>query len=1131
MIFMKGAIHTWTLIMIISTAIIPIHGVTGSDSPGPRLDLDDVEWIGTDSINISTFLNRSLELRIDHDSSDGRLTRNSTIFDPYFTHNSTIRAAIDTCPQWLNDTLSWKFIDINQYNSWKYTSILLDPDLDARFIDEIAFFIGYTSPDILNSFFTVPTLIIENVEMMYRVSSDVDYAMITDTIRSDGRHSTLVYSTPSGNVTLPEDIYYRYLVMPVNEMEQPAYINLTTFQKTDDPEKGVFWRSYLYNANDTGFPVLSQLLANETTLWNGTRNQVANNGAVGAVTGWESSVMDFRYQEGMRRDHQPVSIYKQHFGLCGENAQVLVAAAKIALIPAVVTINFDMMHAWNEFYESGWHQWEGYSHRIDDPAAEGVPGAVTVMTNLDPDGSFFTNTDLYTPTTNLTVNVRDRNGFPVDGAMVKIFSQPGTNHYGLIPLLGNATDVNGNADFMVGSGFQYYVQVLSPIGGWLNSSAALPLAFPTTDPGKTQIFNITLDSSMPLKANLSGILGEMEYGFRFEVNVKDIVQRTRFHRDPWGYYETIERGYPDRTGLEVYFLDDENLSAYYEGREFYPAAALNLTKGDSESITLPYEGNWHVVIPGLSRPLTRTFISLEIRAKRSVVDPRVVIISPGEGTYLVDEIIDFSGSVEPILPGMGNIQHVWKIMGGIGYLSTESSFSTTLPYGSHVIEYLVFNETGLIGLDSVNIRIEYPNRPPESIIGGLEEGAVIEFGTRIVLTGEGSTDPDNDTLTFTWRDEDKLTVLSRSVILNTTFKSGNHNISLTAGDPDGLEDKAFLTFRVLEPNLKPVPIIMSPEPWSIFEEGEEIEISAEGSYDLDEDMLQFRWEDSIDGNISNEKEDSYRFSIGLHTLTLFVHDGRETSSDVVRFHVVEREPEPDLEPVSNIFSPANGMRFHISDDIEFSAFGSFDPEGSELSYLWEVDGMVVSRDPEFTLQLDEGVHLVNLTVFDSNHSSTMSSTIIVLDRSPILSLKVNGTEMNSSNEVILLGNVNYTFDGSQCEDPDGLPIAFTWKLGDVVISEESTFMRSFEPGIHYLTLEIDDGSKRSVSKVLLLRILDTGDGQPDEDRGNDRENDNDISFLFYLIPFIIILISLAVIIFVIIRYNSIEGEDDQGQLD
>jgi hypothetical protein len=369
------------------------------------------------------------------------------------------------------------------------------------------------------------------------------------------------------------------------------------------------------------------------------------------------------------------------------------------------------------------------------------------------------------------------------------------------------------------------------------------------------------------------------------------------------------------------------------------------------------------------------------------------------------------------------------------------------------------------------------------------------------------------------------------VILNTTFKSGNHNISLTAGDPDGLEDKAFLTFRVLEPNLKPVPIIMSPEPWSIFEEGEEIEISAEGSYDLDEDMLQFRWEDSIDGNISNEKEDSYRFSIGLHTLTLFVHDGRETSSDVVRFHVVEREPEPDLEPVSNIFSPANGMRFHISDDIEFSAFGSFDPEGSELSYLWEVDGMVVSRDPEFTLQLDEGVHLVNLTVFDSNHSSTMSSTIIVLDRSPILSLKVNGTEMNSSNEVILLGNVNYTFDGSQCEDPDGLPIAFTWKLGDVVISEESTFMRSFEPGIHYLTLEIDDGSKRSVSKVLLLRILDTGDGQPDEDRGNDRENDNDISFLFYLIPFIIILISLAVIIFVIIRYNSIEGEDDQGQLD
>ncbi len=1087
----------------------------------------DIEWVDTFSGQWSTYLNKSHDLVLDLDVQTGEMVKNSSFFDPYFSHNSTIKAAIDASPQWLNRTLSWKFHDINSYNTWKYTSLLTDPNIDIRYIDEIAFYVAYSSPDSLNSYFTVPDLIVENIEMMYEVEKEVTYASITDTVRSDGQHSTVVYSTPSGNVTLPEDIYYRYLMMPRSEMEQASYINLTTFKKTNDPSMGLFWRSFLYTADDPGYPVLRELLLNESNLWNGTKNMALNNGAVGAVTQWESQVMSFGYMEGMRRDHQPISLYKQHIGLCGENAEVLVAAAKTALIPTVVTINFDMMHAWNEFYDRGWHQWEGYSQRIDDPMAEGMPGSVTVMTNMDPDETFFTNTDLYTPTTNLTVVVRDVNGIPVDGAMVKILSQPSANYYGIIPLLGNATDVNGEAGFMVGSNFAYFVQVLSPIEGWLNETSYLPLAFPTTSPGGNHVFNVTLNTSMPLNVNLSALQDDPGYGFRIEVMAEDIDQRTRFHRDPWGYFRSIEKGYPDKTRLDIFFLDDENLEAYRMGSEFFPAAILNLSKGGNGSVILSDAGEWHMVIPGMARPLSRTFLSVRVNVSRSIVHPKASILSPLEGTYDIGELLEFEGVLEPSIHDQGDIYYIWKLKGSSEYLSTERTFSKVLPQGDHIVELHIFNGSGLIDTTTVSIMIIQPNRPPIASIDGLESGAILEFGTTVHLSGRNSTDPDDDPLTYLWRDENDRSVLSENEGIDRNFQAGDHHLSLTVEDPDGLKDTDNIHFSIMDPNTPPIPFIESPLPWSIYQEEDEIEISAEGTYDLDDDPISYRWEDDLDGNVSNLKDDTLTFSTGIHRLTLFVSDGKETSSTYIQFHVIRKEIETDLEPIAIIFSPRNGQRFNVTDPIELSSLGSYDPEGKSLTYQWSIDVGSVSNEAQYVLTLSEGMHTITLTVGDGVFTNTVTAVVIVVDRTPVMSLKVNGTDCTGSGEIIFLEGENVTFDASDSMDPEGFELQFYWMVGDRLLSDKGSFNHSFDAGIYYLRLEVSDVSGRTVSKVLLLRVLSSPSEGLDDNKEEQTDEGGKIPLILYLIPLIIIMLSLSVIIFVLIRSKQMNKDHSE----
>jgi|GEM_PF-1174499 len=75
------------------------------------------------------------------------------------------------------------------------------------------------------------------------------------------------------------------------------------------------------------------------------------------------------------------------------------------------------------------------------------------------------------------------------------------------------------------------------------------------------------------------------------------------------------------------------------------------------------------------------------------------------------------------------------------------------------------------------------NHPPVAVAASIPATvkATSKQGAEVHLDGSASNDPDNDPLTYTWRDGDQ--VIAQGAIVDVTFPVGQHSITLTVADP------------------------------------------------------------------------------------------------------------------------------------------------------------------------------------------------------------------------------------------------------------------------------------------------------------------------------------------------------------
>ena len=328
--------------------------------------------------------------------------------------------ALARAPRWIHWDLLHQYRLINEE---EYADIILNAE--KRQVDELAFSLacsplGHPPPiEILKN----------NVNSLYHIDEYLDYVEIIDCDMEDGNYySTLKYRVKEGNtdriILCPMEIYYWFVVAPKITTEEPSLIYDT------------YWRDYIFNHNDLGYPLLKEKLSEINYLWDMCPyHQPANRSwpwsqqnhptAIEAVSYWIGKAVPFEAYGS--RPVQPNIIYHEHNGWCGELQQIAIASLRTALIPTRGICDWGGDHVWREFWERGWHQndnwWADGGGAVDipDEYKYGWDKDISTLFAWMGDDSIRETTARYiheTERKNVKFSVVDRNENPIDGVRV-----------------------------------------------------------------------------------------------------------------------------------------------------------------------------------------------------------------------------------------------------------------------------------------------------------------------------------------------------------------------------------------------------------------------------------------------------------------------------------------------------------------------------------------------------------------------------------------------------------------------------------------------------------------------------------------------------------------------------------------
>ena len=356
--------------------------------------------------------------------------------------------AIELVPEWMRMNLTHKFRLLSGLDRIAMANLILNSPNES-YRDEIGFVIAHSTPETLTDDDFFPQIITHNAQLIYEHEKLLDYVRIME--KDD--HTTLSYRQSDDSwVELSRDDYYWFVVHPKLGDELPTYID-PNYDYTSDPPfdrnhgvappTGKYWREWFFEYNKTGKPLLLDQLRGMNTTLDAIR---AINGCIGASMVFTSD---------NERPVQPVRIYVKGQGRCGEYQDMRSAAARAALIPVIATSNPAEDHVWNEFWDLGWHHWDGM---IDNPHAyeKGWGKTLSSVWNSRGDGYAWSVTSRYSETAVFDIIVDDSSFMPVDGAEVSVYTENFYQPEIRSETFGSVTDSNGRVSIELGDLRNYW---------------------------------------------------------------------------------------------------------------------------------------------------------------------------------------------------------------------------------------------------------------------------------------------------------------------------------------------------------------------------------------------------------------------------------------------------------------------------------------------------------------------------------------------------------------------------------------------------------------------------------------------------------------------------------------------------
>jgi PKD repeat protein len=249
---------------------------------------------------------------------------------------------------------------------------------------------------------------------------------------------------------------------------------------------------------------------------------------------------------------------------------------------------------------------------------------------------------------------------------------------------------------------------------------------------------------------------------------------------------------------------------------------------------------------------------------------------------------------------------------------------------------------------------------------------------------------------------------------------------------------------------------------------EPITLSGSGSYP-DGDVLSYSWMDNLGDIIPAGATPSAALRVGVHTITLTVHDsGGLTSSDTVTVTVKEGPKFPQ----APVLAPIGNKTVAENQTLSFTVQAT-DADGDTIAYSADplpVGAVFTDRTFTWTPGFDQaGPYVVTFRARDAalEDSETITITVTNTNRGPTAEAGTDQTVVDSDSN----GTEPITLNGSASSDPDGDALSYSWmdNLGDE-IPAVPTPSAALRVGVHTITLTVHDSGGLTSSDTLTVTV-------------------------------------------------------------
>lgn len=364
------------------------------------------------------------------------------------------------------------------------------------------------------------------------------------------------------------------------------------------------------------------------------------------------------------------------------------------------------------------------------------------------------------------------------------------------------------------------------------------------------------------------------------------------------------------------------------------------------------------------------------------------------------------------------------------------------------------------------------NSPPLANAGADQ---TVYVAQAVTLDGSASTDPDGQSLRYTWsfvsRPAGSSAALSSSSTVRPVFtpdREGEYVVQLVVND--GIVNSAADTVRISTQNSAPVAHAGPDQQTHV---GAQVALDGSASSDIDGDMLTYAWSvvTAPAGSVAQIVDPAQalaRFTpdlAGEYVIELVVDDGTVSSApDSVVISTSEQNTAP-------IASAGADQSAHVGDVVQLDGSASTDGDGDALTYAWTLNARPANSAATLqgantatpALNIDKpGTYAAQLIVSDGKSASAPDTVAISTTNStPVASIGAPSTVKWGS---------TVTLDGTASSDRDGDALGFDWSLlsrpndSEASLTDADATTSKFtadKPGVYVTQLVVNDGQANS----------------------------------------------------------------------